>query len=356
MPRKRRIDGFWLLHHVCNRGIARRPVFETSRDVAFFLERLGRAGMGQGVDVLAYSVLTTHFHLLVRTTHGSLSRAMRSIEQAYVQYFNRTRGRDGPLFKDRFFSRPIRSETDFRLVVRYIDENAVVAGLAATSVEYPHGSARWYAQRTGPSWLARATIEKAVCGDLPYDPGRYLGTFGWTLSLGQRELVERRMRSGYRSPDSVEDLIDVSPERVRQWLAERARLADGGPRAEVLLSADSLLRQPALRDDDWIVRVGRVRRPAGPVAAAGMLRVACGCSFSEIAARLTRSVAETWRLVQIHRRVVRENPQYAERVAGLVHAVLRSEHGSLRRSRGEPRTADEDERRASRPTSGAPGE
>lgn len=40
MPRRPRFDAPGLLHHVMNRGIARRRVFETRRDMRYFLALL----------------------------------------------------------------------------------------------------------------------------------------------------------------------------------------------------------------------------------------------------------------------------------------------------------------------------
>jgi hypothetical protein len=42
MPRKARIDAPGALHHIINRGIARKAIFNDNADRANFLERLGR--------------------------------------------------------------------------------------------------------------------------------------------------------------------------------------------------------------------------------------------------------------------------------------------------------------------------
>src|SRR5437867_1139696 len=102
-----------------NRGIARRPVFETRADIRFFLACLARAVRRGELEVHVFCVLTTHFHLLVRSPIGRLAVAMKRIENAYVRYYNRTRRRDGPLFRGRFRSRPVESLRYRNLLVRY---------------------------------------------------------------------------------------------------------------------------------------------------------------------------------------------------------------------------------------------
>ena len=48
MPRNPRFDEPGCLHHVVNRGIARRTVFETRADERYFLSRARRQGRIEG--------------------------------------------------------------------------------------------------------------------------------------------------------------------------------------------------------------------------------------------------------------------------------------------------------------------
>jgi hypothetical protein len=51
-----------------NRGISRRTVFEDVCDVRYFLSCLARAIRAGWIEVHAYCLMTTHFHLFVRST------------------------------------------------------------------------------------------------------------------------------------------------------------------------------------------------------------------------------------------------------------------------------------------------
>ena len=73
MGQRRRHDGPGVWHHVANRGIARRSVFEVSADVRFFLSRLARAYRKGLLEIHGYCMMITHFHLLVRSPVGQLS-------------------------------------------------------------------------------------------------------------------------------------------------------------------------------------------------------------------------------------------------------------------------------------------
>src|SRR5262245_45253642 len=137
MPHPPRHDYRESWHHVMNRGIARRTVFELPRDGRRFLAGLARAVRRGDVRVHAYSLLSTHYHLLVSSPAGRLSEGIGRAQNEYVRYFNRDRRRDGPLFRGRFTSKLVKTAAYRHTLVRYIDHNPVLAGLAAAPAEHP---------------------------------------------------------------------------------------------------------------------------------------------------------------------------------------------------------------------------
>ena len=64
MVRRRRDDrpGAWW--HLFNRGLAKRAVYETALDAQRFFDLIGEAVVDGDLEVHAFSLLTTHFHLL----------------------------------------------------------------------------------------------------------------------------------------------------------------------------------------------------------------------------------------------------------------------------------------------------
>ena len=228
MPRSPRYDapGDW--HHVMNRGIARRTVFENDRDAGYFLSRVARAArrVDRGPRVLrAHDPLS----LLVESRERGLSYAMRRIQNEYVRWFNRGRKRDGALFRGRFRSQPVESLQYRRLLVRYIDENAVLARLVPDAALYPHGSARADARSRGPLWLARSWVEgevRARTGTRAYEPSRYAACFGAPGSPSLASVVERRIEVPAGGRDPLDDLLGATSERMLEWMRRKARLAD----------------------------------------------------------------------------------------------------------------------------------
>lgn len=67
MPRPLRTDTPGSLHHITNRGVAHRTVFESRREVRFFLSRIAKVVRRGWIELHAYCILPNHFHVLVRS-------------------------------------------------------------------------------------------------------------------------------------------------------------------------------------------------------------------------------------------------------------------------------------------------
>jgi REP element-mobilizing transposase RayT len=79
MPRAARIDIPHLLQQVIVRGIEKRDMFLDDTDRTLFVNRLGSLFQKTGTQCLAWSLMTNHFHLLLRPTDEKLSNFMRRL-------------------------------------------------------------------------------------------------------------------------------------------------------------------------------------------------------------------------------------------------------------------------------------
>jgi len=311
-----------------NRGIARRTVFEEPRDVRFFLSRLARAVRAGWIEVHSYCVLTTHFHLLVRCPDGNLSQAMCRVLDEYVRWFNRSRRRDGPLFRGRFRSRPVESIEYRRRLVNYIDANPVQAGLAKTPFSYPHGSALWYARRRRPPWLERKWVEeetRALSGSPEYDPHYYVELFTKLPSQGLTRLIEQRIESGARGPDPLDDLLGLAPERVRDWMCRKAALADGtGIGLPVCDPAivRGLIAEERMKRPDW--RPARMPHygDTWQLLEIALLRELCGSTWATIGCQLGIQGQRAMRAYGQHAPTLKSEPEYGENTARLASTAI----------------------------------
>jgi REP element-mobilizing transposase RayT len=321
-----------------NRGIAKRTLFENELDIRTFLSRLALTVRAGKLEVHSHCVLTTHFHLLLRSPEEQLSEALQFIQNSYSRWFNRSRKRDGPLYRGRFRSKRVDSE-EYRLhLVSYIDENAVQAGLAETPAAYPHASAHFYAQPRGPIWLERSWVESVVRRRTradSYEPGEYAKTFGAPLSEGLRRLVERRIELQSAGMDPLNDLIGAAPLGVLEWMRRKARLADG---TEVGLpvcdAADVavIVAEERARVGDWLLD-GRGRRSDGwKVLEVALLRELCGATLAEAGERTGTTINGAYQRFARHQRALDADRTYATRVSELAAKAMERCHGLQRRS------------------------
>ncbi len=95
---------------------------------------------GSNCTYYAYCLMSNHFHLLIREREESVGETVKRIASSYVYYYNRKYGRDGHLFKERFKSEPVNDMAYFTVLLRYIHQNPVKAGIVEKVKDYEYSS------------------------------------------------------------------------------------------------------------------------------------------------------------------------------------------------------------------------
>lgn len=333
MTRLPRYDDSGEHHHVMSRGTAKRPIFETRQDVRFLLSLIARMVKDGKIAVLAYCVLTTHYHLLLRSVTGELSSVMQWIQVLYSKYFNRTRDRDGPTYRSRFTSKRITSYRYQAAVLWYIDRNAVEAGLVTRPEDYPYGSAQHYAHHHGPSWLARSEVEgvvRTLAGADRYRPQDYASSLSGRSNPALYELMQAASKHPRLSPDrALDNLFGAAAPATRDWLIENARNADGGPAGTLVASARSLCVSLQARRD---AALGPSPMPAGSdwdILEAGLLRSACGLTLRQVAMHQEVSSTSIYRRLKKHAERMEAHSEYCAVAAEILREALNQDFGFL---------------------------
>lgn len=303
MPRRPRVDQPGRFHHVMNRGLARRTVFENRADVRRFLALLARAAREKRLEIHAFAILTSHYHLLVRSLDGRISETLRRVQNTYVRAFNRTRRRDGPLFRGRFRSIPVETDRYLQTLVRYIDQNALEARLVARPIDFPYGSARHHvATGPRPRWLARTLIDRFLTTLLAQGVGReeaYERFFAPSLSVAERAFLERRLTHPDRDPEHLHEMVRGAREALFALMTRKSRKADGtrpglpqvAPEAVTRLVATHRRRAPGA-----VLDVGpRRHRSVWDLIEVALLRDLAGQTFSAVGTRCGASDIEARR-------------------------------------------------------------
>ncbi len=147
MARSPRINVPGLTYHVTNRGVKKLELFHDDEDRQRFLRLLLITQIQFPFVLQAYSLMTNHFHLLIKTVSSSLSQFMQCFTSRYAFWFNRKYGHVGHAFQSRFHSIPVQTDAYLAQVSRYIDLNAPRAGMVVKPEEFPWCGYRSIIQR-----------------------------------------------------------------------------------------------------------------------------------------------------------------------------------------------------------------
>lgn len=143
-------------YHVYNRGVEKRKIFLDQQDFSVFLSYLKsylepkdetilwkiinfpqsswrekdkaskelhlKNYFGQ-LELVCYTLMPNHFHLLIKQINPSLNSFMNSLGTRYSMYFNKKYKRSGVLFQDVYKAVTVESEEQLLHLSRYIHLN-----------------------------------------------------------------------------------------------------------------------------------------------------------------------------------------------------------------------------------------
>ena len=127
-----------------NRGRRSESIFSDKHDYLMFIDLLIEISEIWNVNVAAYCLMTNHYHILLQTPDGNISRCMRHLNSVYTQRYNRKHGFDGQLFRGRYKSILVCNDSHLLQLVRYIHKNPVKAGIVKDMPNYEWSSYKGY--------------------------------------------------------------------------------------------------------------------------------------------------------------------------------------------------------------------
>jgi len=155
MARPLRIEFAGALYHVTSRGNRQGAIYDDDRDRGLFLDILGRVVEQSRWLCYAYCLMSNHYHLLIETPEGNLSKGMRQLNGVYTQAVNHRHQRGGHLFQGRFKAILVDSDSYLLELSRYVVLNPVRAGMVTKPEDWPWSSCNsTLGKPRAPAWLA----------------------------------------------------------------------------------------------------------------------------------------------------------------------------------------------------------
>lgn len=216
MPRRLRQATGGLVYHVLNRAVGRARLFQKQADYAAFEQVLEQAWARLPTRLLSFCVMPNHWHLVLwPRDDGELSEFLRWLTVTHTQrwHAHRHTAGTGPLYQGRFKSFPIQEDAHLLTVCRYVERNALRAGLVERAEDWRWSSlwrrrqdepTPWLLEladwpvRTPRDWVAAVNraqrgpkieaLRRAIARGAPY------GERGWQEQTAQRLGLESALR------------------------------------------------------------------------------------------------------------------------------------------------------------------
>jgi putative transposase len=235
MPRQPRlfVDGAY--YHVYCRVGRGEPVFLEDTEASNLVKILGEVKRRDGLAVLAWCVMSNHYHLALRCGRVPLWRSMRLIQGRFSKGFNRRQQLYGPLWQGRYKAKLVDGERQLQQLILYVHLNPVAAGAVRSPARY-----RW-------------TGHREILGDENQglvDVDESLMVFGHTREAA-RATYAKAVAVASRAP-----WLKKEPGRLPWWKrgsnGEELSPPRGEPRLDAL-GADTMVARPVLSVDEFLI-------------------------------------------------------------------------------------------------------
>jgi putative transposase len=215
MGRPRRADTAGGIYHALNRGNARATIFHKPEDYDAFEQILAEGLQRYPCRLLAYQLMPNHWHLVLQPTEeGGMSNLLRWVSLTHTMrlHAHYQTGGQGHIYQGRFKSFPIQSDEHFLMVCRYVERNALRAGLVKRAEAWRWGSLnRWLDQTErephllspwplarSPRWAERVntplTAAELQAVRTCVNRGAPFGTEKWVRRIAQQLNLQSTLR------------------------------------------------------------------------------------------------------------------------------------------------------------------
>jgi putative transposase len=163
VPRHQRISPDGFVQHVINRGDHRETIFHKPADFRAFLAIVAETAYRIPIRILAYCIMRNHFHLLLWPYQGRdvphfMQLLMNTHIRRYILHYRPAA--PGHIYQGRYKNPLVETGEAIREVARYIERNALDAGLVKRAEHYKWSSAWRYVDDPGRPTLAAWPVER----------------------------------------------------------------------------------------------------------------------------------------------------------------------------------------------------
>ncbi len=188
MPRTARASVGGVCYHVINRGNGREKVFHKAADYAAFVKLMAEGHERLPIRVLGFCLMPNHFHLVLWPwADGELSRWMQWLLTSHVRRYHRHYGGSGHVWQGRFKAFPIQQDEHLLTVLRYVERNALRAGLVERAEDWQWSSVGWWERADRPTFLHNGPVDRGR---------RWVADVNRAMTPAEEEAIRRSVNRG----------------------------------------------------------------------------------------------------------------------------------------------------------------
>lgn len=151
------------------RGNNRTNIYNDKQDKYHLMRCIGEARERFEFTMVAFCIMTNHFHLLIRS-EDELSRIMSRINRRYSDYYSKRYQHVGRIYQRRYYAKAIEDPHVLLIVSRYIHRNPLETKvpMVVDLSQYPYSSYPNYEQPSLvlPPYLDLSTLPQLL--DTPF--------------------------------------------------------------------------------------------------------------------------------------------------------------------------------------------
>lgn len=128
-------------YHIYNRGAHQRDIFRTDADYVFLLKKLKELIDRYNISVIAYCLMSNHYHLLLRQNGGfEISSLMQALFNSYSKVFNTKYQHSGTLFEGPYKAIAVDNGPYLLHLCRYIHRNPLEASMVVKPEQWHYSN------------------------------------------------------------------------------------------------------------------------------------------------------------------------------------------------------------------------
>jgi putative transposase len=244
MVRPLRLEFDGALYHVASRGDRREDIYEDNSDRVNFLHLFADVCERYNWVCHAYCLMSNHYHLLIETPDGNLSKGMRQLNGVYSQLYNHRHNLVGHVFQGRYHAILVEKEAHLKKLSRYVVLNPVRARMVDNAEQWHWSSyGAMIAKSPKPAWLETDWLLST------FHPSRTIAIYGYirfvaagkgqpspfegcknTLILGSDEFIETNI-ARLELPEGLTELTKVERRRPAtpvEWYRDNSNSRNDG--------------------------------------------------------------------------------------------------------------------------------